>query len=84
MPPTIYSVEELDDALSAPTPAVVEALGRLDGDLLILGVGGKMGPTLARMVRRGLARRASSPTASEERIRENTRFGDASFVHCAP
>lgn len=50
----ISSVEQLEDLLSAPTPGVVEALGRLDGDILILGVGGKMGPTLARMARRAL------------------------------
>ena len=48
-PNRINSVEHLDDLLSEPTPGVQEALHRLDGDLLILGVGGKMGPTLARM-----------------------------------
>lgn len=45
---------ELDEALSHPTQAVLEALSRLDGDFLLLGASGKMGPTLARMVRRGL------------------------------
>jgi nucleoside-diphosphate-sugar epimerase len=45
------SVEALEQALSRPTPQVVEALARLGGDLLILGVGGKMGPTLATMAR---------------------------------
>jgi nucleoside-diphosphate-sugar epimerase len=48
------SVEALEEALSRPTPEVVEAMARLDGDLLILGVGGKMGPTLATMARRAL------------------------------
>jgi hypothetical protein len=48
-PNRINSVEHLDDLLSEPTPGVIETLRRLDGDLLILGVGGKMGPTLARM-----------------------------------
>ncbi|HLB54568.1 MAG TPA: hypothetical protein VJK71_05630, partial [Gemmatimonadales bacterium] len=43
----------LDDALSRPTPAVTEALGALQGDLLILGAGGKMGPSLGRLARRG-------------------------------
>jgi len=37
--------------MSAPTPAVVECMRRLKGDVLILGVGGKMGPSLARMVK---------------------------------
>jgi len=51
---SISNVEQLEDLLSAPTPGVIEALGRLDGDILILGVGGKMGPSLARMARRAL------------------------------
>lgn len=51
----IRSEEELEDRLSEPTPLVLEALRSLDSDLLILGVGGKMGPTLARMAARALA-----------------------------
>jgi nucleoside-diphosphate-sugar epimerase len=38
--------------MSEPTPALVADLARIDGDILVLGVGGKMGPTLARMARR--------------------------------
>lgn len=45
---------ELDAALSHPTQPVLEALSRMGGDYLLLGASGKMGPTLARMVRRGL------------------------------
>lgn len=48
-PDSIQSVDQLDELLSEPTPGVLETLTRLDGDLLVLGVGGKMGPTLARM-----------------------------------
>ena len=43
------SVEVLEERLSQPSPKAIETLAALDGDLLILGVGGKMGPTLARM-----------------------------------
>lgn len=46
------TVRELDNKLSEPTPGVVEAMGKLDGDLLILGAGGKIGPTLAQMAAR--------------------------------
>ena len=67
MPPRIASTEELDDLLSAPTPGVIETLGRLDGDLLILGVGGKMGPTLARMAARASQRPASKRTRHRRR-----------------
>ena len=47
-------VQELEERLSRPTPAVIDAVSSLDGDLLVLGVGGKMGPTLATMARRAL------------------------------
>ena len=49
------NVGELDFLLSEPTPAVIEALAAMDGDILVLGVAGKMGPTLARMASRALA-----------------------------
>lgn len=46
--------DELEDLLSAPSDADRETLASLDGDLLILGVAGKMGPSLARRARRAL------------------------------
>src|SRR5262245_63998996 len=49
LPLQLSNSDQLDELLSEPTPAVMNALGNLDGDILILGVGGKMGPTLARM-----------------------------------
>ncbi|HLU46928.1 MAG TPA: epimerase, partial [Planctomycetota bacterium] len=49
LPERIESVDELEDLLSTPSEPAIEALRTLDGDLLLLGVGGKMGPTLARM-----------------------------------
>lgn len=48
----ITTVVELDEALSRPTPGVLEILQRRSGDVIVLGAGGKMGPTLARMLRR--------------------------------
>lgn len=54
--------DELDAHLSEPTPCVVEALTSLHGDLVILGAGGKIGPSLARMAARALA--ASGSAAS--------------------
>jgi nucleoside-diphosphate-sugar epimerase len=73
----IESVEVLEEVLSRPGPADVEAMRALEGDLLILGVGGKMGPSLARRARRaidqaGLTKRVigvsrfSSPHAREQ------------------
>jgi nucleoside-diphosphate-sugar epimerase len=46
------SEEELDEALSRPGAALVATLARLPGDLIVLGAGGKMGPSLARMAKR--------------------------------
>ncbi len=45
---------ELEDLLSAPSEADIEAARRVEGDLLLLGAAGKMGPSLARRVRRAL------------------------------
>jgi hypothetical protein len=67
--PNIESVEQLEDLLSEPTTAAVEAMGRVDGDLMLLGVGGKMGPTLARM-----ARRASDLAGTRRRVIGVSRF----------
>ena len=50
----LLTVEDLEDELSLPTEGVLETLRRVDGDVMVLGAGGKMGPTLARMVRRGM------------------------------
>jgi nucleoside-diphosphate-sugar epimerase len=48
------SVDDLEELLSRPAPAVCESLGRLEGDIVVLGAGGKVGPSLARMARRAL------------------------------
>lgn len=72
---SIRDVEHLEDILSEPTPAVIEALARLDGDVLVLGVGGKMGPTLARM-----ARRAFDEAGSRQRVIGVARFSDPSLA----
>ncbi len=51
-PAAVDDAAALDELLSRPSAAVIESVGRGDGDLLVLGAGGKMGPTLARMARR--------------------------------
>jgi len=48
------SEQELEDRLTTPSPALVADLARGTGDLVILGAGGKMGPTLAVLARRAL------------------------------
>jgi nucleoside-diphosphate-sugar epimerase len=66
---------ELDEMLSRPSPADVTAMAALDGDLLILGAGGKMGPSLAR-----LARRASEEAGRRRRVIAVSRFGRPALV----
>ena len=57
MPDLITSEKALVDQMTTPSRQVVQAVSKLDGDVLILGVGGKMGPTLAELLVRAGARR---------------------------
>ena len=67
---TIASETELLDQMTTPTPEVEAAVARLDGEILLLGVGGKMGPSLAELLVRAGAQKvigvvtASSPGPS--------------------
>jgi nucleoside-diphosphate-sugar epimerase len=67
----IRTLAQLEDALSKPTQAVIETLSALKGDILLLGVGGKMGASLARM-----ARRASDASGTRRRIIGVSRFSN--------
>lgn len=51
-PPT--NISELREELTAPTEASLAAVRNLNGDLLILGAGGKMGPSLALLAQRSI------------------------------
>ena len=66
---SIGNVERLEELLSEPTEEVVATMGRLEGDVMVLGAGGKMGPTLARM-----ARRASDAAGASRRVIGVSRF----------
>lgn len=50
----IKTEQELDELLSTPTPGLIDFMARLEGDLLILGTGGKVGHTMARMAVRAI------------------------------
>src|ERR1700748_1258782 len=67
LPKTIPDIEALDDLLCRPTQALLGELQQIDGDIMILGVAGKMGPTLA-----GLAKAA----LPERRVIGVARFSD--------
>jgi nucleoside-diphosphate-sugar epimerase len=67
----LTSETELEERLSRPSAADIAAMKALNGDLLILGAGGKMGPSLAR-----LARRASDEASKQRRIVAVARFSN--------
>lgn len=51
-PDAVRDEEELEELLSRPSAADVERLAALPGDVVVLGAGGKMGPSLARRLKR--------------------------------
>ncbi len=71
---SIRDVEQLEELLSTPTPRAIQAMGTLEGDIVVLGVGGKMGPTLARM-----AKRASEKVGVKRRVIGVARFSNSSL-----
>lgn len=71
-PTTIRDENHLEDLLSEPSPGVIETLARHEGDIVVLGVAGKMGPSLARM-----ARRASEAAGVKRRIIGVARFSSS-------
>ncbi len=52
-PEVIENEQQLEELLSRPSPEVVELLKTLDGDIIFLGIAGKIGPSIARMAKRG-------------------------------
>jgi nucleoside-diphosphate-sugar epimerase len=68
LPNCFEDIEHLEDVMSTPSQALVDALTRVPGDIMVLGVGGKMGPTLARMAKRA---------APAKRVMGVARFSEA-------
>lgn len=64
--------QALEERLSRPTDALVADFAELEGDVLVLGAGGKMGPTLARMARRAL----DAAGRKNQRVLAVARFSD--------
>ncbi len=68
-PEYFQNEEELENVLSMPTPEVVETIKETEGDLIFLGVGGKMGVSMARM-----AKKACDQAGAKKRIIGVSRF----------
>lgn len=71
LPATIENIEQLDELLSRPSLQVLNALKQTEGDLIILGIAGKMGPTLAQMILR-----SDEESGTRRQIIGVSRFSD--------
>ena len=61
----------LEEFMSRPSQALIDDMAQLQGDILVLGVGGKMGPTLARLAKRA---------APGKRVIGAARFSEAGLA----
>ena len=52
LPARFESIRQLEEFMSSPSEALVEYWKHLDGDVMIIGAGGKIGPTMAMMAKR--------------------------------
>ncbi|MFG1185024.1 NAD-dependent epimerase/dehydratase family protein [Xanthobacter aminoxidans] len=68
VPDLIETEEQLEELVSRPTQGLVDDFATLDGDIIVLGVAGKVGPSLARMAKRA---------APEKRVIGVARFSEA-------
>jgi nucleoside-diphosphate-sugar epimerase len=75
LPATIEDEAQLERELARPSPADVAAARELAGDVVVLGAGGKMGPSLARRVRS-----ACHAAGVPRRVIAVSRFGDAALA----
>lgn len=71
-PAAIDTVAQLEELLSRPGPAAINALRQASGDVIVLGAAGKMGPTLTCMLHR-----AADAAGARRRIIAVSRFSNA-------
>ncbi len=84
LPDTIADIAALDDLLCRPSQALIDDLRRVDGDIMILGVAGKMGPTLAGLAKAALPDRRIIGVArfSEASVKDWLRTRGIETMHC--
>lgn len=69
--PDILTTERLEAVLAEPSPELVRDMARVEGDVMVLGAAGKMGPSLAM-----LAKNALREAGSDARVIAVSRFSD--------
>jgi len=57
LPETIPDIAALDELLCRPSQALIDDLNKVEGDIMVLGVAGKMGPTLAGLAKAAVPKR---------------------------
>lgn len=67
----MWTEEKLDTLLTTPSDALVEDVKKIKGDIMVLGAGGKMGPTLCI-----LAKNAIEKAGVQKRVIAVSRFTD--------
>lgn len=72
LPEVVDGEEQLDDLLSTPSPSLVAMMKRLSGDIIVLGIGGKMGSSLGVA-----AARAIEKAGVQKQVFGVSRFSDA-------
>jgi nucleoside-diphosphate-sugar epimerase len=84
LPAAVETEPQLEELLSRPSPADVAFMSGLEGDVVVLGAGGKMGPSLARLVRRAsdLARRRRRVTAVSRFSSEGLQAAGVEALSC--
>lgn len=68
----INTEEQLEDLLATPNQQDIELMRRLSGDAILLGAGGKLGPSLARRIKR-----ATDAAGVRRRVLAVSRFSSA-------
>jgi|SRR5690625_1402724 len=84
LPDTLADVEALEELLSRPDAATVREVSSLEGDIAVIGVAGKIGPTLARMAKRAAPNKRVIGVArfSEAGLREKLEGWGIETIQC--
>ena len=67
----MWTEERLNEMLTTPSDALVEDIKKINGDIMILGAGGKMGPSMALLIRNAIIK-----AGIQKKVIAVSRFSD--------
>ncbi len=70
----IDTVEQIEQYMSVPSEALIADMKKLEGDFMILGIGGKMGPTLAYLLKNAI-----DAAGTKQKVIGVSRFSDGTL-----